>query len=148
MEIKRIFEVDASLISILNHTFVKGEPDGKRGEWNLKNAVEFVKNQDNIFLLACIDDQIAGMVSAYRLQRMDSKKSEMFFYEIGVVKNFRQRGVGKSLIEELKRICTNMNVNEMFVLTNQLNIPAMKLYEATGGIPSKENDEVMFTYKF
>jgi len=147
LEIKRILEIDQKLIALLNQTFKKGEPDGKSGDWNLENVKEFVKISDNIFLLAYFDNQIAGMISAYKLQRMDDKKSELFFYEIGVVKDFRQKGVGKALIEELKKTAKEMNVTEMFVLTNKSNIPAMKLYTSTGGIVAKETDEVMFEYK-
>jgi ribosomal protein S18 acetylase RimI-like enzyme len=147
MKIDRITEINQDLIQQLNETFVRGEPDGKSGEWDFENATRFVNNPDNIFLLAYVEDDITGMVSAYKLQRMDSKKAELFFYEIGVVRNYRQQGIGKALIEELKRIGKGMGVNEMFVLTNRSNTAAVKLYESTGGTPSKETDEIMFTYK-
>jgi len=147
VEIKRIKEVNQELINELNKTFVKGEPESKSEEWNLNNAKEFVDNPDNIFLLAYLENEIAGMLSAYKLQRMDCKRNKIFFYEIGVIKNYRQKGVGRGLIEELKNIARDMDVCEMFVLTNRSNIAAMKLYETTGGVVSKEDDEVMFAYK-
>lgn len=146
MEIKRIFEINETLIYNLNQTFVKGSPDGKSGKWDLENTKKFVSNPDNIFLLAFQNESIAGMISAYVLPRMDDKKAEMFFYEIGVQKNFRQQGIGKALISELKKITIEKGIHEMFVLTNRSNTAAMKLYESTGGIPSEEIDEVMFTY--
>lgn len=77
---------------------------------------------------------------------MDDKKAEMFFYEIGVHKDFRQQGIGKALIGELKKITKEMAINEIFVLTNHSNTAAMRLYESTGGVLSEETDEVMFTY--
>ena len=147
IKITRVSEIDQNLIDLLNKTFKKGEPDGKSGDWVLENTQKFIKNPNNIFLLAYFDNQIAGMISAYKLQRMDDKESEMFFYEIGVSKQFRQKGIGKALIEELKRIAKELGINEMFVLTNRSNLPAMKLYESTGGVVSKETDEVMFEYK-
>lgn len=147
LTVKRIIEVDQSLVNQLNQTFKKGEPDGKSGEWNLENASKFVAHEDNIFLLAYVDNNIAGMISAYKLQRMDDRESEMFFYEIGVNKDFRRLGVARALIEELKRITKMMGVSGMFVLTNRSNLPAMKLYESTGGVESEEKDEVMFSYK-
>jgi ribosomal protein S18 acetylase RimI-like enzyme len=147
MQIKRITRITLELINELSQTFVKGKPDGKSGEWNLKNARNFVKNLDNIFLLAYKDNKMAGMVSAYRLQRMDDKKAELFFYEIGVKKEFRRKGIGRALIEELKKISKVMGGEEMFVLTNKSNIPAMNLYKTTGGKSSKKADDIMFSYK-
>jgi aminoglycoside 3-N-acetyltransferase I len=146
MSVQRITHITPELIAELNTIFVKGQPDGKSGQWDLKSAQDFVANPDNIFLLAYIDSQIAGMVSAYRLQRMDDRRAELFFYEIGVAQQFRRHGVARALIEELKQIAQAMGVDEMFVLTNHSNTAAMNLYQSTGGTPSAENDEVMFTY--
>ena len=146
MKIKRITEITPELIAHLNQTFMKGEPDGKSGEWDLENAINFVKNPNNIFLLAFVDGQIAGMITAYRLERMDRKKAEMFFYEIGVTKNRRRQGVGRALVMELLQIGKEMEVTEIFVFTNKSNIPAMTLYESTGGKSSKRADDAMFTY--
>ena len=147
MDIKRITKVTPELIANLNQTFIQGEPDGKSGEWNLENAKVFVKNPNNIFLLAYVDDQFAGMITAYRLERMDSKKAEMFFYEIGVVHNYRRKGVGRALVSKLIELSREMGIHEIFVLTSKSNIPARRLYESTGGKASSAADDILFTYK-
>ncbi len=147
IHIERITNISPNLIARLDRVFVQGRPDGKSGRWDLKNAQDFVANPDNIFILAYIDEDIAGMVSAYRLQRMEDRKAELFFYEIGVAEQFRRMGVARDLVKELKEIAREIGADEMFVLTNCSNLPAMKLYESTGGTPSVETDEVMFTYK-
>ncbi len=147
MDIRRILTVNEELITELGQAFEKGTADGKTGEWILENTKKFVANPDNIFLLAYKDGWIAGMVSAYLLQRMDDLSSELFFYEIGVHKDFRKQGIGKALIEELKKIGREMGTQEMFVLTNASNIPAMRLYESTGGVATEDTDGVMLEYK-
>ena len=86
------------------------------------------------------------MATAYVLRRMDDKKFELFFYEIGVAEDFRRQGVGKSLIEELKKVAREKRIGEMFVITNKSNVSAMKLYESTGGTPSAKADDVVFSY--
>ena len=147
VRIDRITQISPELIDELNTVFVKGQPDGKSGTWSLDSARVFVSNSDNVFLLAYSDDKIAGMASAYRLQRMDTRKAELFFYEIGVCAQFRRMGAARALIERLKEIGRQMGADEMFVLTNRSNLAAMNLYESTGGQPSPETDEVMFSYK-
>lgn len=147
MEIKRIKSVSEGLIKELSSVFKAGSDDGKSEEWNLENTRNFLTNPDNIFLLAYEGAEIVGMATAYKLQRMDKRGSEIFFYEIGVSKKSRGKGIGKAIIERLKEIRNEMKADEMFVLTKRSNNPATNLYRSTGGKESIENDEIMFNFK-
>lgn len=147
IRVERVKSVDGNLLNDLKRKFIPGRPDGKSGEWNLENIKTFLDTPNTIFLLGYVGDEVAGMISAYVLPRMDSNKSEVFFYEIGVNENYRGKGVARKLIERLKQIAKDEGIKEMFVLTNRSNIPAMNLYKSTGGVEEEEKDGVMFTYK-
>ena len=73
--------------------------------------------------------------------------SMMFFYEIEVLEEYRNQSVGKALIEELKKMCERKNILKMFVLTNESNLAAMKLYESAGG-ERRQEGEVQFEWFF
>jgi ribosomal protein S18 acetylase RimI-like enzyme len=69
-------------------------------------------------------------------------------YEIGVHKEFRQRGIGKALINEVKRWAKQVEADEVWVLTNQSNAAAVALYRSMGGETESETpDEVIFNFR-
>lgn len=107
---------------------------------------EFFKKETNYFLAAYVEGAFAGFIYAYELDRIDGAKPMMFLYSIDVLAEYRRQGIGKMLIEELKKICTIHNVSKMFVLTYEENEPAMKLYQSTGG-KRVSPDNVLFVYK-
>ncbi len=107
---------------------------------------EFLSCERNYFLVALIGEQPAGFVLAYRLMRVDRAQDMMLFYEIVVDVKHRNLGVGKLLIEELKKICREEKVMKMWVLTNRSNLAAVGLYKGTGGIEAASGDELSFTY--
>lgn len=125
---------------------VKAEEDCN--EVSDKAIERFLKNPDAFFLAAVEDGKAVGYSIAYRQNRLDSLRDMMCFYEIGVLREYRCRGIGTCLIEELKRICREEKIKKMWVPTNRSNAPACALYEKTGGMASAEGDEVTYTYPF
>jgi len=113
--------------------------------WEAVQGERFLANPDNALLVAFVDQQVAGFLTAHRLQRLDARQAEVLLYEIETHSDFRRRGVGTALIEAIKIWATHAGADELWVLTYSSNIPAMALYSATGG----EEDEPgtrMFTY--
>ncbi len=94
---------------------------------------EFLLNHMNYLLAAYVDNSLAGFTYAYELDWIDRREPMMFFYSIDVLSEYRQQGIGKRLVQELKRICTERSVSKMFVLTDEGNTAAMRLYQFTGG---------------
>ena len=101
---------------------------------------------ENHFLLAgFFGEEPAGMLVAYELSRVDRQKTMFFIYEIDVLEKYRRRRLGKALIEYMKKRCAQADCLKMFVVTNESNLPAMKLYETTGG-NRKHGDDVVFEF--
>jgi aminoglycoside 3-N-acetyltransferase I len=84
------------------------------------------------------DDKLIGGVTGFELPMYKEEINEMFLYEIAVEPGYRKMGVAKALIEELKNTCKEKGIKEMYVGTETDNIPAMKLYKATGGDPDEK----------
>lgn len=107
----------------------------------------FLSNPLNFLFAALDDDEPVGFVLAHQLQRLDSESAKMSLYEIDVAENYRRRGIASALIAQLHSICQAGSFINMFVLTNESNIPATNLYLKTGG-HRKHSDDLMFVYDY
>jgi ribosomal protein S18 acetylase RimI-like enzyme len=106
----------------------------------------FLARADNILLVAVDAGVPVGYVIAYLLDRVDREQQMMFFYEIGVAESHRRRGIGTSLVAELKSICREHDVMKMWVPTGRSNIAATRLYARTGAVPLPHGDEITYSY--
>lgn len=136
IEVKRLQKGDEELTQEIVDQFWPGS----------KLNDEFLSKETNYLIAAYVDEVFAGFLYAYELDRIEQQRPMMFFYSIDVLNQYRRQGIGKRLIEELKHICAERNVSKMYVLTDEANVVAMKLYESTGSkriLP----DNVLFVYK-
>lgn len=140
LRITQIEKVNDVVISQINSLLDKGT------FWNNEQGEKFLANDDNILLLAYWEDQIAGFLTGYRLQRLDKRKAEVLLYEIEVHENFRKKGIGKALIASLKNWAKEVGADEIWVLTNRSNTAAMALYASAGGA-TESSDEQMYVIK-
>lgn len=127
MKILRINKISSDLIDKVNQLF-----DDKK--WDQKQGELFLLDKNNLFLLAFEDEKPIGFLTAHRLQRFDNRKAEVLLYEIGVHQDYRRRGIGKSLINEVKKWAKEVDAAEFWVLTEKTNPIAMSLYESAGGV--------------
>ena len=84
-------------------------------------------------IVAIADERIVGGLTAYELTMFDKEEKEMFLYDIAVIKGYRNEGIAKGLIEELKKVCVERGISVMFVGTTLDNDGANQLYRSTGG---------------
>jgi len=89
--------------------------------------------------VAEVDGELAGFAYAHELPRVDGD-TNVFLYELEVDERFRQRGIGRALVEEAKRLAAG---RRMFVLTEPDNEAAMRTYAAAGG---KSEPDVLFRF--
>ncbi len=104
----------------------------------------FLTDERHLLVLGYVHDRPAGFVSAVEVFHPD-KRSELFLNEIAVMKAARRRGVGRALIEELKRVGRERGCASMWVLTDEDNVAAMGTYRSTGGRWDGDA-QVMFEY--
>jgi ribosomal protein S18 acetylase RimI-like enzyme len=104
----------------------------------------FLADERHHLLLGYVDDTPAGFLSAVEVFHPD-KRPELFLNEIAVIPEMRRRGVGRALIEELARLGRERGCVSIWVLTDEANTPAMRMYEAAGG-RWEGSYQVMFEY--
>ena len=146
-----IIHCDKSNIELAVNAMVtiKCVEDGKPVELVTDTAMTtFLENPYNHLLVAVDGSETLGYIIAYELQRPDREQSMMHLYDITVLSEYRQRGIGTALIEQLKSICSTRPMMKMFVGTNRSNEPAVGLYQKTGAIPAEDTDAVGLTWYF
>jgi len=110
------------------------------------NSKFFLDNK-NIILIAISNNKIVGYLYAYLLDSIDIDLPKMFLYSIDVIKDYREKGIGKALISRLKIIAKERKCSEIFVITNKSNKAAINLYHSSKGIFEADDDIVFIIYK-
>jgi ribosomal protein S18 acetylase RimI-like enzyme len=98
-----------------------------------------------IFLVAFDAADPVGFVLAYALPRRHGLNVTLCVYEIEVDAAYRGRGIGSRLLRELEGLARKRGIEEGFVLTNEDNVAAMRLYESAGGT---RNDVVEWDFDY
>lgn len=92
----------------------------------------FLNAADHHLLLAYDGADVAGMITGVELTHPD-KGTEMFLYELGVLEQFRNRGIGRALVRALADLAVRQGCYGMWVLTEDDNRAAIRAYTAAGG---------------
>jgi ribosomal protein S18 acetylase RimI-like enzyme len=107
-------------------------------------ARAFLDDPRHHMIVAYVGGEAAGFVSATEIFHPD-KAPQMFLNELAVVEELRRRGAASALLEELKRLSSEVGCAAIWVLTDQHNAPAMRTYAKAGGRWNGEQ-HVMFEY--
>jgi ribosomal protein S18 acetylase RimI-like enzyme len=99
-----------------------------------EEAAHVLSLDDLLVWVAEVDGELAGFAYAHELPRIDGATT-VFLYELEVDERFRQRGIGRALVEEANRLA---GARRMFVLTGHDNEPAQRTYSAAGGSAASE----------
>jgi ribosomal protein S18 acetylase RimI-like enzyme len=104
----------------------------------------FLANAENVLLLAYVEGSPAGFASATELWHPDKPDPELFLNELAVDEAHRGHGIGRALVAELWRVAQELGCRGMWVLTDNDNAAANKVYSAAGGRRARE--DVMYQW--
>jgi ribosomal protein S18 acetylase RimI-like enzyme len=104
----------------------------------------FLANEANVLLIAYVERNPAGFVSGTELSHPDKADPEMFLNELGVDEVYRGRGIGRTLVGAFWKLAQERGCRGMWVLTDEDNAPANKVYGAAGGVRART--EVMYQW--
>lgn len=105
---------------------------------------EFLQDPRHHIAVAINDGIVVGFASAVNYIHPD-KTAELWINEVGVAPTYRNRGLAKALLELLFDLGRQLRCNTAWVLTERTNMPAMRLYQSSGGTEAQE-DIVMFSF--
>jgi aminoglycoside 3-N-acetyltransferase I len=96
------------------------------------SARRFLTSPQNILLVATSGSQPVGYAVAHELSRVDRPRPMILLYEIAVARTHQRQGIAGAMLLHLKEIARQRGARKMWVLTDESNVPARRLY-ASGG---------------
>ncbi len=140
-QVLRLTFRDAFLIKNLIDEFLNSEESP-----TIAHLTSILKDDRTYLYVAKTDHKIVGYCLVYKFPSIYSTDNLAYLYDIEVLKEFRQKGIGKELIIKIKEQLTKDNVNELWLGTATDNISGQALFSQTGAEKSNEtfND---YTYE-
>ena len=119
MKLACLLEKDAQkIVDLYKDNFSDG--------WNLEMIKGAYKNQRFICIGAFNEDELIGVITC------DFNEFDADIEGVVVKKEFRNKGVGALLINELEKTLINQNKEKIFLEVRKGNLIAKKLYEKVG----------------
>jgi aminoglycoside 6'-N-acetyltransferase I len=107
-------------------------------------AREFLNDPRHHIVAAVSDDRVVGFASAVHYIHPD-KPPELWINEVGVAPAFQRQGVAGAILAELLKLGRSLGCRSAWVLTDQDNEPANRLYQSAGGRVGSEHT-VMYEF--
>lgn len=118
-------------------------PDVFDGEVDTRWTAEFLADERHHLVVALDDACVVGMASAMHYVHPD-KGPELWVNEVGVAESHQGRGIGRKLLEALFAHGRALGCSEAWVLTEESNTAARRLYSGTGGV---ESPTLMYSFQ-
>lgn len=99
-------------------------------------VTEFLDDPRHHLIVATHLGQVIGFVSAVHYVNPD-KPAELWLNEIGVAPSYRNHGVGRLMLDAALKLGRNLGCINAWVLTDRTNTPALRLYQAAGGVEAR-----------
>lgn len=87
---------------------------------------------DLVILVAEAEGAVIGGLVAYRLDKFEQARSELYIYDLAVAEPYRRRGIATALIERLRQIGAEIGAWVIYVQADRGDDPAIALYESVG----------------
>ena len=100
-------------------------------------CAEFLADPRHHLAVAIDAGTVVRMASAVHYVHPD-KRPELWINEVGVAATHRERGIGKRLLQALFVCARALGCAEAWVLTDDENTAARRLYAAAGGAESRQ----------
>ena len=83
-------------------------------------------------IVALAGDELTGGLVAYELDKFESRRKEIYIYDLAVDAAHRRQGIATALIERLSTIARARGAWTIFVQADYGDDPAIRLYEKLG----------------
>lgn len=88
----------------------------------------------DFFAVAALEDNVVvGGVTGHALPMTRNWSSELFIYDLAVRPDRQRRGVGRALVEAIRRMAAAEGITTSFVAADDEDTHALSFYRAIGG---------------
>jgi aminoglycoside 6'-N-acetyltransferase I len=107
-------------------------------------SAEFLSDPRHHLAVAIDGEVVVGMASGVHYVHPD-KPPQLFINEVGVASSHQGRGIGRRVLDALLDRGRELGCSEAWVLTDETNSIARKLYASAGGLLEPET-AVMYSF--
>ena len=109
-------------------------------------SAEFLADPRHHLAVAIDSGVVVGMASGVHYLHPD-KPPQLFINEVGVASSHQGRGIGRRVLDALLERGRTLGCSEAWVLTDESNSIARKLYASAGG-EIDSDPAIMYTFPF
>jgi aminoglycoside 3-N-acetyltransferase I len=134
-QIRKWGRADARLMRELNELFARAfeDPGPYRACPPRDDYLEMLLAKEHVIVCVAVQDgALIGGLVAYELEKLESRRSEIYIYDLAVDARHRRRGVATALIESLRKIAAARLASVLFVQADYGDDLAIALYEKLG----------------
>jgi ribosomal protein S18 acetylase RimI-like enzyme len=142
LQLRRLNSSDTNL-ALIAAQLNEADSEVSVKNFSAESLQKFLSDPDNFYLVATIDDQLAGAVHGYKLLH-PTGVAYLYIDEVDTVKNFRRQGVARMMVEESLKIAKELGCAEAWLGTEHDNEPAKALYE--GFKPDEVDNGPIYTW--
>ncbi len=135
IRIERLTAADVALARTLFATMARVF-DTDAGALRDRYLTHLLARNDFWALVATVNGQIGGGLTAHTLPLTRAEVSELFIYDIAVVPEWQRHGVGRQLMATLRTQAASEGIPIAFVPADNEDTHALDFYRAIGGAPT------------
>lgn len=135
MRITRLTADDLGDARALNAVYARAFEDADTYSANHPSdgALRRVLARDTtIVLVAKVDGEVIGGLTAYELPKLESGLPEVYLYDLAVDAPHRRRGIALALIHHLRDLAAGLGAGVIFVQADRPDTAAVALYQRFG----------------
>ncbi len=147
VDVRRLQPGDEQVaLQIVRQLMPAAERDGR--EPSIEHLRDLLARETNILIMAATAGMPVGFLTAYRMPTLCCDASMVYLFEIEVAPPFRRQGIAKQMVNLLRTLCEDSDVEDIWVGTGNDNIAARRLYESTDAVRAYSNQsEYMYQLK-
>jgi aminoglycoside 3-N-acetyltransferase I len=84
-------------------------------------------------LAAMVGEEVIGGLTAFTLPLTRREQQELFLYDLAVLPAWQRKGVGRALVEGLRKAGAAAGLSVVFVIADSADTHALDFYRALGG---------------
>lgn len=142
-EVKVEDDLDKIVTAISNSSWSENS-EIDPSDYSVDDLRKCISSEANIFCIAFLDEQFAGMASAFVLHKPDGD-TWLYVDEVDVCADKQKKGVGKAIMQFLLEYGKDNDCDEIWLGTEKDNVAANALYKSLQ--PTEVENFVGYLYK-
>lgn len=104
----------------------------------------FLRRTDTIVIVARKEERVVGGLVAYVLDKFEQDRREVYVYDVAVDPHFQRQGIGRKMMDEVRRIAREMHASVVYVQADKADDHAVAFYRSLD--PSGESPMINFDF--